>query len=80
MVKIKDLPRIDRPREKLIKYGPTKLTTTELLAIVLRTGTKSMNVIELSAHILKSLGVEKLQRTSIKEFRSIKGLGATKSA
>ena len=31
MSKIKDLPNVDRPREKLLKYGPTKLTTTDLL-------------------------------------------------
>lgn len=39
MVKIKDLPKIERPREKLLKYGAEKLTDVELLAILLRTGT-----------------------------------------
>ena len=35
MVRIKDLPEGDRPREKLIKYGPDKLTNEELLALIL---------------------------------------------
>lgn len=52
-MKIKDLPRVDRPREKLLKYGPAKLTTAELRAILLRTGIKGFNVIELSNKILK---------------------------
>jgi len=37
-MKIKDLPKIDRPREKLEKYGPEGLSNPELLAILLRTG------------------------------------------
>ena len=44
-MKIKDLPKIDRPREKLEKYGPEKLSNPELLAILLRTGAKGVNVV-----------------------------------
>jgi DNA repair protein RadC len=80
MVKIKDLSRVDRPREKLIKYGPQKLTTTELLAIILRTGTKSKNVLELAQYILKSIGSEKIQTATFDELRKINGLGNTKSS
>lgn len=80
MVKIKDLPRIDRPREKLIKYGPQKLTTSELLAIILRTGTTSMNVIELSRLILKKFGTENVKDISIEKLKEIKGLGNTKAS
>lgn len=79
MVKIKDLPRVDRPREKLLKYGPQKLTTTELLAILLRTGTKSLNVVELASHILRSLTGEKLSSVTINELVKIHGLGTTKA-
>ena len=43
-MKIKDLPKIERPREKLEKYGPEKLSNSELLAILLRTGGKGLNV------------------------------------
>jgi len=37
---IKELPKVERPREKLMQYGPEKLTNSELLAIILRSGTK----------------------------------------
>ena len=45
MPKLKDISKVDRPREKLEKYGPEKLTSPELLAILLRTGTKDCNVL-----------------------------------
>ncbi len=80
MVKIKDLPRVDRPREKLLKYGVDKLSTTELLAILLRTGIKGKNVIELSNQILKLFGTEKMKDISIDDLHKIKGLGKVKSA
>jgi hypothetical protein len=41
-MKIKDLPEINRPREKLLKYGAEKLSDAELLAVLLRTGTQGM--------------------------------------
>lgn len=78
MVKIKDLPKVDRPREKLLKYGPIKLSTTELLAIVLRTGIKGVNVIELSNKILKLVGTENIQNITMSDLRKIKGLGPVK--
>jgi len=45
---IKNILKIDSPREKLEKYGPGKLSDAELLAILLRTGTKELNVIKLA--------------------------------
>lgn len=80
MAKIKDLPRVDRPREKLLKYGPSKLSTTELLAILLRTGIKGLNVVELSNKILKFFGTENIQHIAMADLRKIKGLGPVKSA
>ena len=50
-MKIHDLPPIERPREKLTKYGAGRLTNSELLAILLRTGIKGVNVVELSNRI-----------------------------
>lgn len=79
-MKIKDMPRVDRPREKLLKYGPNKLTTTELLAILLRTGIKGVNVIELSNKILKLIGTENIQFITGSDLRKIKGLGPVKAA
>lgn len=49
---IKDLPKVERPREKLIHYGPEKLSNSELLAILLRSGKKGENVVELLRELL----------------------------
>lgn len=79
MARIKDLPNVDRPREKLLKYGTDKLSTTELLAIILRSGIKGTNVIELAKSIIKKFSAKDLQNISIKDLKSIKGLGDTKA-
>lgn len=52
--KIKDLPEDQRPREKLLKYGADRLSDTELLAILLRTGTKGKSAIDMAEEILRS--------------------------
>ena len=53
---IHDLPKDERPREKLLKYGADKLSDSELLAILLRTGTKGKSAIEMAEEILKNSG------------------------
>lgn len=78
-MKIKDLPKIERPREKLEKYGPEKLSNAELLAILLRTGGKGVNVVELSHKILKKFGGNDLTATPIRELKHTFGLGAVKA-
>jgi len=50
--KIKDLPKVERPREKLISKGPQNLKDEELLAILLRTGREGKNVLEMAKQIL----------------------------
>lgn len=77
-MKIKDLPKIDRPREKLEKYGPEKLSNSELLAILLGAGVKGKNVVELSNSILKKFG-DDLINASFDELKSTFGLGSAKS-
>lgn len=79
MLKIKDIPKIERPREKLEKYGPEKLSDVELLAILLRTGTKDLNVLKLSQKILQKFKKEKIVDLKIDELKSIHGLGPTKA-
>ncbi|MGC9610802.1 MAG: DNA repair protein RadC [Minisyncoccia bacterium] len=54
--KIRDLPKEEKPREKLIKYGPNALSVNELLAIVLGVGTKKEEVLAMSRRILKEYG------------------------
>jgi len=75
-MKIKDLPKIDRPREKLEKYGPEKLSDSELLAILLRTGSKGINVVELARKILGKFSGSGLAKASFKELKNTFGLGA----
>jgi DNA repair protein RadC len=80
MPKIKDIPKFDRPREKMEKYGPGKLSDSELLAILLRTGGKNLNVIELSRKIIRKFGREKLSEINFKELKETFGLGPAKAS
>lgn len=79
MTKIRDLPRIDRPREKLERYGPEKLSNSELLAILLRSGQKGINVIELSKRILNKFSGDGLSKANVKELKNTFGLGSAKA-
>ena len=77
---IKDLPKGDLPRERLIKYGAKYLSDEELLAIVLRTGTKNVNVKTLAQNILKEYdGIKNLKNLSIHKATKINGLGLVKA-
>ncbi len=57
---IKDMPTEDKPREKLTKYGPAALSTQELVAILLNTGTKKEDVLSMSSRIIKDYGARAL--------------------
>lgn len=78
-MKVRDLPKIERPREKLAKYGPEKLSNSELLAILLRTGKKGENVVEMSNKILKKFSAENLPNASFSELKNHSGLGPAKA-
>lgn len=56
VLQIRDLPELDKPREKLINKGPAALSTAELLAVVLNTGTKKEGVLAMSERIIKEYG------------------------
>jgi DNA repair protein RadC len=79
MAKIKNIHRIEQPREKMEKYGLGKLSDAELLAILLRTGTKDLNVVDLSKKILRKFKNEKISEIGLKEFKEIHGLGIAKA-
>lgn len=76
MSKIKDLPKVDRPREKLLELGADRLTDAELLAILIRTGTKGKSAIELAEEILKNTGdsLRGLAGKDIEELTKISGI------
>lgn len=77
-IKIKDLPKIERPREKLIKYGSGRLSNSELLAIILGSGKKGENVIDLARKILIRYKAENLSNLTFNELRNFPGLGPAK--
>ncbi len=77
--KIKEMPKIERPREKLVKYGPDKLTDSELLAILLGSGKKGLNVVELAKRILMKFGKDNLPNVSYDSLRRTFGLGQVKA-
>ena len=74
-MKIKDLPKTERPREKLEKYGPGRLSDSELLAIILGSGIKGKNVLILSREILRQVEAMGLANISRDDFKKIHGLG-----
>ena len=72
---IKEMPTEERPRERLIKLGPKSLTTSELLAIILETGTKEESVIDLSKRVLYELSSnQKLTKLNYHELTKVKGI------
>lgn len=76
---IKNLPVHERPREKLEKYGPEKLKDAELLALLLGSGTKGMNVLQLSSNILAKWKGKGLGTATIAELVEVHGLGKAKA-
>ncbi|OQB44026.1 MAG: hypothetical protein BWY03_00446 [Parcubacteria group bacterium ADurb.Bin159] len=76
---IKDLPEFERPREKLAKKGAKALKKEELLAILLRTGLKGKNALEIADDILVKYGDKKLLEASYEELRNMHGVGPTKA-
>lgn len=80
ILKIKDIPTNERPRERLIKYGEGVLSNAELLAIILRTGNKNESAIDLSRRILtENGGLSFLAKASAYELSNINGIGIAKA-
>jgi len=80
-MKIKYWPEADRPREKLFKSGEHNLSNAELLAILLRSGTRGQNAVDLARRVLfKFKCFRKMSHTDISHWREFKGIGATKIA
>lgn len=79
-LKINEIPSCERPREKLLFYGAQFLSNEELLAIILRTGNKDSNVVELSYRIIHSVGgLKGLFKASAKELMKVKGVKEAKA-
>lgn len=79
MPKIKDLPRHKRPREKLLEKGPENLSSHELLAVLLRTGTKGKSALEIAKLILKKYKLEGLLSIQKESLKIIAGIDDSKT-
>lgn len=78
---VREMPTDERPRERLLRYGPSTLQTAELLAIILRVGTSKENVIELSARLLRQYdGLGGLLAADMATLCEEHGLGEAKVA
>jgi len=79
-LKIREMPREERPREKLAAHGASALTSPELIAILLRTGRRGANAVELARQLLEKYGsLTGLTRCTVDELRKVKGVGPTKA-
>lgn len=78
-MRIKDISKENRPRERFQKLGANALSDAELLAIVLQKGTKGENVIDMCNRLISKFRIEKLSSLSLKELQEINGIGPAKA-
>jgi len=83
-IKMKELPETERPYEKLEQYGAKSLSNAELLAIIIKTGTKEETAVGLAQQILKlntakENNLKFLMDLTVEEFMKIKGIGKVKA-
>lgn len=80
-IKIKELPITERPYEKLEMYGEKMLSNSELLAIIIKNGTKNFTAIDISNKILNKINnnLKELQDMPLEEFKNIQGIGKVKA-
>ncbi len=78
MPKIKDIPNVDRPRERFLKKGPDALSKSDLLAIILGSGIKGKNVQKLAQQIIKKFTHNFLDVT-VKDLQAVDGIGPAKA-
>jgi DNA repair protein RadC len=80
MLKIMDLPENERPRERLLRYGVETLSNADLLAIILRSGSKKENILALSTRIIKERGgLNGLLASTVEDFINLHGVGKAKA-
>lgn len=78
-MKIHEMPEQNRPRERFASFGPSSLSDAELMAIILRTGSKTENVIDMSNRLIKEHGLNKIFDCSLEELQEVKGIGPSKA-
>ncbi len=75
---IRDLPKVDRPRERLLAKGPAALSDLELLAVLIGSGVRGQGVLHLASKILRRFQ-GRLHRVDVEALQSIKGLGRARA-
>ena len=79
-LRLKDQPVSERPRERLAALGADALSHAELIAILLRTGLKGANAVEIGRQLLQKFGtLQALAQASVEDLRSVKGIGRDKA-
>lgn len=78
-MRIKDISKENRPRERFLKNGAMSLSDAELLAVILQKGSKKENVVDMSNRLLSKHGIDKLCDLSLKELQEIDGIGPAKA-
>ena len=79
---MKELPQRDRPNEKCLSMGPESLSDTELLAVLLRSGTPGENAVELANRLLyqeDDEGILKIHHLTLEKLLDVKGIGKVKA-
>lgn len=84
MGNIKNIPYLERPYEKMLMYGEKNLTNSELLSIIIRTGTKKESALEIAQNLINLYednfeNLRFLQNISVNELKKINGIGTTKA-
>ncbi|MFD2829699.1 RadC family protein [Corticicoccus populi] len=77
---IKEMHSSDKPRERLMIYGPDKLTNQELLGIIINSGSKDASSLTLASRIIKDMkSIRELRDVTLQELMSVKGIGEAKA-
>jgi DNA repair protein RadC len=80
-LKVMDLPLNERPEEKLFLYGAESLSNTELIALILRCGSKNESVLGLSSRVLETVdGLNGMLSAGIEDFLQINGIKKAKAS
>ncbi|MBN1675970.1 MAG: DNA repair protein RadC [Kiritimatiellae bacterium] len=78
--RVRDVPPRQRPREEMERLGAQHVSDAVLLAVILRSGVRGMNVIEIAAHLIRRYGsLTALTRLSVEELAAVRGMGRVKA-
>lgn len=78
-MRLHDFDPENRPRERFLRSGAASLSPAELLALILRTGTKNLNIVDTCNELIARYGLEKLANITLGELEEVKGIGEAKA-